>query len=256
MTLMQRVSDELHARSGEGLTATQRAIFAFIILSVVLAVVATEPELPEGVREAIVVGELIVGAVFLIEYFLRIWSIPLVPEYAGPGGRLRYMAKPVVILDLVAVLPFLLGAIGAESLLLRLVRVLRLLALSKLMRYSEAMRIVIASVISRRYEMLFAVILASMAILITSAAMYVVEGEAQPKAFGSIARSMWWSVVTLTTVGYGDVVPITPIGKILAGITALAGIGMIAMPTGILAASFADGFARARSLSARPARSP
>jgi len=80
----------------------------------------------------------------------------------------------------------------------------------------------------------------------------VLEGEAQPKVFGSILRAMWWSVITLTTVGYGDVYPITPLGKVFAAMTAVAGIGMIAMPTGILAASFSEGFARLR----RPATAP
>jgi voltage-gated potassium channel len=156
------------------------------------------------------------------------------------------MRQPLAIVDLLALLPFILGVVGAETLVLRAARALRLLALSKLLRYSEAARVVMRSIVERRYELLFALMIAGLMILVSSTALYLVEGASQPKAFGSILRAMWWSVVTLTTVGYGDVFPLTPLGKFFAAITALAGIGMIAMPTGILAAAFSDGFARAR----------
>src|SRR5262249_9005046 len=112
------------------------------------------------------------------------------------------------------------------------------------------MRIVVSAVFERRFELLFAVTLALLMILLSSAALYLIEGSRQPQAFGSILRAMWWSVITLTTVGYGDAVPVTWLGKGCAAVTAVAGIGMIAMPTGILAASFSDGFARARASSA------
>lgn len=94
-------------------------------------------------------------------------------------------------------------------------------------------------------RVLFATIVAAVAVA-ASSALYVIEGSNHPDAFGSILRSMWWAVVTLTTVGYGDVVPLSPLGKVFAAITAIAGIGMIAMPTGILAAAFSEGFAKAR----------
>ncbi|MGI8561876.1 MAG: potassium channel family protein, partial [Luteimonas sp.] len=145
-------------------------------------------------------------------------------------------------------IPFLLGLFGSETLLLRLIRLMRLLALTKLARYSTAIRLVIESIHSRRFELGFTVLLAACVILISSAALYVVEGEIQPAAFGSIPRAAWWSVATLTTVGYGDLVPLTPIGKFFASLTAFAGIGLIAMPTGILAAGFSDAFAKARGV--------
>lgn len=249
MSARERIYRQLHGADEPGLTATQRVLAIAIVASVMLAVAGTEPELGHGALEMIEAAEFFFGAIFLLEYTLRVWLAPLNPEYAGPGGRLKYMRRPVPLVDLVALVPFLIGAIGAESFILRMIRVLRLLALSKLVRYSSAMRLVISSVWERRYELAFAVILAALAILVSSAALYLIEGGSQPKAFGSILRSMWWSVVTLTTVGYGDVYPVTPLGKFFAGLTALAGIGMIAMPTGILAACFSDGFARAREVS-------
>jgi voltage-gated potassium channel len=250
-TIRERVFVALHGVEGEGLTRTQRFIFTTIIIGVALAIVGTEPELPDGMEAAIELVEGVIGIVFLVEYVARIWSIGALPRYAGFRGRLLYITRPIVIIDLIALVPFLLGAIGAESLLLRSIRVLRLLALSKMVRYSEAMRIVVASVIARRFELSFAFLLAGLMLLLSSAALYVVEADIQPKAFGSIPRAMWWAVATLTTVGYGDVVPVSVLGKFFAGLTAIAGIGMIAMPTGILAASFADGFAKAREAAAK-----
>lgn len=245
MTAREKIYRELHGTDEPGLTATQRLLAIAILASVVLAILGTEPDLGEAL-DWIEAAEFGFGVMFLVEYALRVWLAPMNPDYAGPGGRWRYVRRPVPLVDLVALVPFLIGAIGAESFILRLIRVLRLLALSKLVRYSSAMRLVIGSVWERRYELVFAVALAGLAILVSACALYLIEGGSQPKAFGSILRSMWWSVVTLTTVGYGDVFPITPLGKFFAGLTALAGIGMIAMPTGILAACFSDGFARAR----------
>jgi voltage-gated potassium channel len=84
-------------------------------------------------------------------------------------------------------------------------------------------------------------------LLISSTFLYLVEGDAQPEAFGSIPRAMWWSIATLTTVGYGDVIPVTALGRVFSGVTAIIGIGLIAMPTGILAAAFSDGLERRRN---------
>ena len=250
--LRERVYHELYGHESGGLTATQRLLFTVILVAVVMAVVSTEPELPLRLRDGIEVLEWIVGAIFVVEYLARVACAGVLPEFRGLRGRLRFVLQPLLIIDLLALLPFLIGALGSESLLLRLIRVLRLLALTKLVRYSQAMRGVVAAVVDRRFELMFAVMLASLMLLFSSAALYVIEGDAQPKAFGSILRAMWWSVITLTTVGYGDVVPITPLGKVFAALTAIAGIGMIAMPTGILAASFSEGFARLRRNPAVP----
>jgi voltage-gated potassium channel len=246
MTARARTYEALHGRHGT-LTIVQRVVLVAIVVGAALAIVGTEPTLPPAWSRAIEGGEIVIGTIFLVEYVARVWSIGELPGHAGLKGRLAYMAKPFAIVDLLALLPFFLGILGGEAFVLRVIRVLRLLAISKMIRYSEAMRIVVGAVIERRFELMFAMMLAGLMILVASSALYVVEGDRQPEAFGSILRAMWWAVVTLTTVGYGDVVPQTLLGKVFAGLTALAGIGMIAMPTGILAASFTDGFARARA---------
>jgi voltage-gated potassium channel len=119
-------------------------------------------------------------------------------------------------------------------------RVLRLVRLAKLGRLSRAWNDIVSAVHSRRDELLLTLGLAFILILFSSTLMYWAEGGVQPDKFGSIPRSFWWAVVTLTTVGYGDVYPITPLGEFCAGLVAIAGIGVIALPTGILAAAFSD----------------
>jgi voltage-gated potassium channel len=244
--LQQRVYAVMHGEGHTGLNGFQRILVAVILASVAVAVLSTEPVIRAIAQPALSYLELVLGMAFLIEYVARVWSAGSQPQFSGLKGRILYMRQPLAIIDLVAVIPFLLGLSGSETLLLRLMRLLRLLALTKLARYSTAIRLVIESVHSRRFELGFTVLLAACVILISSAALYVVEGDNQPAAFGSIPRAAWWSVATLTTVGYGDLVPMTPLGKFFASLTAFAGIGLIAMPTGILAAGFSDAFAKAR----------
>ncbi|CAN5679135.1 ion transporter [soil metagenome] len=244
--LQQHVYAVMHGDGHAGLNGFQRLLVAGILASVAVAVLSTEPVIRSIAQPGLFYLELILGTAFLIEYVTRVWSAGSQPQFSGLGGRIRYMRQPLAIIDLIAVIPFMLGLFGSETLLLRLVRLMRLIALTKLARYSTAIRLVLESLHARRFELGFTVLLAACVILISSAALYVVEGDSQPAAFGSIPRAAWWSVATLTTVGYGDLVPITPLGKFFASLTAFAGIGLIAMPTGILAAGFSDAFAKAR----------
>lgn len=127
-----------------------------------------------------------------------------------------------------------------NTFVIRALRLLRLLAFAKIGRYSAALQHIQHAIQVRQYELLVAFTISMVVLLLAATAMYLVEGSSQPDAFGSIPRSLWWSVSTLTTVGYGDVYPLTPLGKLLAGITSLAAIGLFALPTGILAAAFAE----------------
>jgi voltage-gated potassium channel len=245
--LQQRIYMVMHGDGRAGLNSFQRVLVLVILASVAVAVFSTEPVIRAVAEPSLSYLELAFGSAFLIEYIARVWSAGSQLQFAGVGGRLRYMRQPLAVIDLVAIIPFLVGAFGSETLVLRLIRLLRLLSLTKLARYSSAIKLVFESLHSRRFELGFTVLLAGFVILLSSAALYVVEGESQPESFGSIPRAAWWSVATLTTVGYGDLVPLTPLGKFFASLTAFAGIGLIAMPTGILAAGFSDAFAKARS---------
>ena len=128
----------------------------------------------------------------------------------------------------------------------RLLQLLRLLRLARIGRYSRAMNLVVEAIRSRGTELILSFAFALTLMLGAATLLYIVEGPTQPAAFGSIPRAMWWAVETLTTVGYGDAVPVTPLGRILAAVTALCGIGFIALPTGILASAFSDALRRAR----------
>lgn len=130
--------------------------------------------------------------------------------------------------------------LGNEAFLLRMFRLIRIIRVARLGRFSSALQAINEAVHARRFELMMSFAIASMLLLLSSTLLYIVEGGIQPETFGSIPRAMWWSVATLTTVGYGDVYPVTTIGRIFAGLTAITGIGLIAMPTGILASAFSD----------------
>lgn len=243
--LLQAVYRAFHGTQGNGLTRTQIASAVLIIGSVIFAIARTEPTVETALGGWADRIDVIIACVFSMEYVIRVWSAGANPSFEGVRGRLRYMATPMALVDLLAILPFLFG-LGGQSFLVRIIRLFRILALSRLLRYSEAMRLVLESILSRRYELAFAVGLAGSVIILTAGALYSVEGDIQPEYFGSIPRALWWSICTLTTVGYGDAVPVTVLGKVFASLTAISGIGLIAMPTGILAAAFSEAFAKRR----------
>ncbi|MGZ8274350.1 MAG: potassium channel family protein [Burkholderiaceae bacterium] len=226
---------------GPGLSRLNRFIVGVIVLSVVFAIIESEHELYDQAPALFLWIEFGFSIVFLVEYIARLWVAPEDPRYQGGfRGRLRYAMTPAALLDLLAVTPLLLHAVGGEAYVVRMLRVVRVLRLAKLGRFTVATRALSDAIHARRYELMISFGVAFFILLVTSTLMYIVEGHEQPKVFGSIPRAMWWAVATLTTVGYGDVVPVTPLGRVLGGITAATGIGLIAMPTGILAAAMSD----------------
>lgn len=182
-------------------------------------------------------------AVFSVEYLTRVWSAVEAPEYAGPiSGRLRFASRPLLLVDLIAILPFYLTGLGFATDLrfLRALRLVRLLRLFKLARYSESM-VAFAIVLRKKKPDLVITLFANVLLLIVaSSMMYYVEHDVQPEAFSSIPETMWWGIATLTTVGYGDVTPVTPLGKLLGAITAVLGIGLFALPASILASGYIE----------------
>lgn len=179
--------------------------------------------------------------VFTFEYVLRVWSCTSDRRYRHPlWGRLKWASTPMGLVDLMAVLPWYMLLLFPDIATAALTLVFRLLRLFKLFRYSEALQTLGMAVRRKREELTVVLFAVLVLILIVSSLMYVVESEAQPEVFSSVPAAMWWGVVTLTTVGYGDVYPITVAGKLLAGAMALLGIGLIALPAGILASGFAE----------------
>jgi voltage-gated potassium channel len=232
----------------KGLSPVNAALTVLILAAVFSAIIETEPLVSAGREEWFRRGEIVIGGIFSVEYVLRVWTAVENPKCAASRfPRLKYMTSPIAIIDLLAILPALFALSGGPSLVLRFFRILRMLRLAKLGRASKAWDDIKAAVHERRAE--FAVVLGIVAITILASGslLYFAEAEAQPDKFGSIPRSLWWAIVTLTTVGYGDAYPVTVIGRALAGLIAVTGVCLIALPTGIFAASFTDAMERRRA---------
>ena len=199
--------------------------------------------------------EIVSVAIFSIEYLARIWACTVQKGYQHPVyGRVEFARRPMLIVDLLAILPFILTGGAYNSFIIRLLKLLRLLRVARVGRFSQAWVSLSDAIYGRRFELALSGAVAFLIMLISSAFLYALEGDTQPDAFGSIPRALWWSVATLTTVGYGDVTPVTVMGRIFAGLTAIAGIGLIAMPTGILAAAFSEAMQNRKKLAKDDAR--
>ena len=179
--------------------------------------------------------------VFSFEYLLRFWSCVSAKEenQTDTGQRLKYIFSFGAIIDAVAVLPSLI-ALFYPSIDLRFIRALRIIRLLKFSRYSGSINSLISVLWDQRRSFGAAFFLLFIALIIVSSGMYLVEKDVQPEKFGSIPQSMWWALVTLTTVGYGDVYPITPLGKMFGSISIILGIGTVALPAGIMASAFTE----------------
>ena len=217
-------------------------IAGLILLNVAVVVLETVNSIYFAYQTFFELFDLFTVIVFTTEYLLRVWCCVRSPEYASPvRGRLRYAISPFALLDLIALTPFYLPmVIPIEFRMLRLLRLLRLFRVIRLGRYSNAFETFLTVIRSKKEELVIAIVMALIILVLASSAMYTVEKDAQPEEFGSIPDAMWWAVITLATVGYGDVYPITPMGKFLASAVALSAIGLIALPTGILASGFAE----------------
>jgi voltage-gated potassium channel len=220
-----------------------RFVNAFIVVLIVLNAIAFAAETVDGLDARygfyFRVFNVFSVAVFSIEYLLRLWSaveIPMLSRMRPWQARLRFALRPMMLIDLFAVLPFYFSWLYPMD--LRLLRVLRLFRLLKLVRYSPALQ-TLGRVLADEYRALLGALLIILVLLLfASTAVYFLEREAQPDKFGSIPAAAWWALATLTTVGYGDLVPITPLGKLLGGVVMLLGVGMIALPVAIISTGF------------------
>ena len=214
-------------------------LITLISVNIAAVVLETVPAIHDEFAIEFLIVEWVSVIIFTIEYLLRLWVAPEHPSLRrlGPlGSRLRYAVSFQALIDLAAVLPFYLSHVFGLD--LRVLRVLRLLRFLKLMRYSSAMMTMQRVIIDERRALLAALLIMLGLLIMASTAMYYAEREAQPEVFGSIPAAMWWGLATLTTVGYGDIVPVTLVGKMIGGVVMLLGLGMFALPIGILATGF------------------
>ena len=237
---LYRILEDGH-KPTPAMRTTEILLMTLISLNVIAAVVETIA--PVQVKLAALFAWFEAGsiAIFSIEYLARIWVCVEDPEVKGRRpvrARLRYMASPLALIDLIAIAPAFLSLFIAVD--LRWLRLLRLLRMFKLTRYWSALNLLYRVVRNEAEIIGAAVFLLCLVLVLASGAMYVVEHDVQPEAFGSIPAAMWWTVATLTTVGYGDVVPVTGWGKVLGALISLVGIGIAAFPAGILAAGFIE----------------
>lgn len=222
-------------------------LISLILANVALIILETVPSLSVQYHREFIWFEYFSIAIFSIEYLLRLWSCvekPIKGQGGKTQGRLRWMLSPLGLIDLIAILPFYIFLFVPDTqmslLMLRIFRALRLLRIFKLTRYSSALNVLFA-VLRREARVLGVTTFILMLILLMASwGIYLLERDIQPEVFGSIPSSMWWAVITLATVGYGDAVPLTDGGKIFAGLISLLGIGMMALPAGILASGFSS----------------
>jgi voltage-gated potassium channel len=215
------------------------SILGLVFLNVVAVILESVPAYRQAWAPAFAWFEQVSIALFALEYLLRLWVCVEDGRFQHPlWGRLRYALTPMAIVDLLAFLPFYFfgqeGG-GGEA---RVLRVLRLVRLLKLGRYSASLEL-LAFVVRREFGTLMAATLMLLILIVLAASgIYLVEGEVQPEAFGSIPQAIWWATVTLTTVGYGDVVPVTFWGKTFGMAITIAGLGMVALPASILTSRY------------------
>jgi len=233
-----------------GISPLNKAVLIVVGLSIATAVLESEPALKGGFPRGFYVLNSFIAVLFLVEYLARLWSIGEDARYVWFAGRVRYACTFTSIIDLVATvalwIDIIFGFQGVYGVMLRLVRALRVFSLARNSDWAAAIYILGRAIQDRRRELCLSLGLAMIVLLVSATLLFVFEGHTQPEAFGSIPRAMWWAMATLTTVGYGDVYPITVIGKLFAGIAAITSIAIVAMPTGIMAAAFSDAFQKMR----------
>jgi len=233
--------DRPGAERGRVFDAFDAFILTLILLNVVAVIVGTVKSVEARFQSALRWFEVFSVVVFTVEYLARVWACASQSEYSRPLiGRLRFMLRPIAIIDLLAVLPFYLTFFTADLRFIRALRLFRLFRVAKLGRYSSSLRLFGRVFRNKKEELTVTMMVMLMMILMSASFMYFAENEAQPDKFPDIPSTVWWAVMTLTTVGYGDVFPITPLGKCLTMVIAILGIGMFALPVGIFGAGFVE----------------
>lgn len=211
-------------------------VAAVIVIAVAATIAESVPRLDAAYHRWFWALEVLCLTVFSLEYGLRLWAVGCDPRYRGVIGRLRWMVTFWALVDLAAILPavFLLADFD-----LRVVRAVRLVRLFRIGRYSRGLRLLVETFRGSVRQLAVAFSGLLVLILFASVAVYLAERDTQPDAFGTIPHAMWWAICTITTVGYGDVVPHTTLGRLMAGGISLLGVITVAVPAGIFAAGFA-----------------
>ena len=216
-------------------------ILTLIVFSVLSVFICTF-SIPDWLFRTLIRIEFVSIIIFTVEYALRIWTANLLyPELNPVRARIKYITSPMAIIDLISILPFLLPILHTYNLVgVRVFRLVRLLRVFKLNRYSDALASIGEVFRSKAQQMIASTFLVFLVLVLASLLIYYAEHDAQPEQFKNAFSGLWWAVATLTTVGYGDIYPITPLGRFFGAVIAILGIGMVAVPTSILSAGFME----------------
>jgi voltage-gated potassium channel len=227
--------DDLSARLVHG------GLVALIVINIAALVLESVPSLAAAHGRAFYWIELVSAVLFTLEYGVRLWVAPEHARYrdlSDGAARRAYALSPPALLDFLATVPLYTALLGYGD--LKILLLFRLLRFFKLGRYSPGMASLGAALHAERKALLACAVILIGAMLLSATAMHFVEHDVQPEKFGTIPDAMWWAIVTLTTVGYGDAFPISPLGKLVASLTAVMGLVMLALPVGIIATAFAQ----------------
>jgi voltage-gated potassium channel len=225
-----------------GMDWVDKSLLALIFLNVVAVIAGSVDAVEHRFGGLLHAFELISVVIFAVEYVARLWSCSAAPQYGGGWrGRLRFALTPMAIIDLLAIAPAVVPLFAAVDLrVLRMLRLLRVLRIAKLVRYVESLALFRRVLASKREELIVTSVIWLFLVVMSSTVMYFAEHEAQPNVFPDIPTTMWWAVMTLTTIGYGDVVPQTGAGRLITALVAILGIGLFALPTAILGSAFVE----------------
>jgi voltage-gated potassium channel len=245
--LLIALYDWLHGYPTHGAgRVIQGSLQALIFVNVAALVLESVPAIGERYFTGFAVLEQVSVLIFSVEYLARVASSTRGRFHGKAFGRLRYALSPLALIDLLSIAPaFLPFLAGADLRGLRAARLMRIFRVLKLGRYSRAVRSLRHAFASRKEELAVTMYGVLILLLLAASVLHLAERDAQPEYFGTIPHAAWWTVTTLTTVGYGDVVPITGWGKLAAGVVAILGIGLFALPAGILGSAFVDQMKRA-----------
>lgn len=223
-------------------------IISLIILNVIFVILESFNSLKLRYGLFFYWFELISVIIFTGEYLLRLWTSQYkFPNTTPPKAVIKYIFSFMALIDLAAILPFYLPMfISLDLRFLRILRLTRLLRILKINRYTESLEMIKKVLLTKKEELGVTMFVTFLLLLLSSSIIYYVETDVQPDAFSNIIASFWWGVATLTTVGYGDIYPVTAIGKVLSGIIALLGIGLVALPTGIISSGFMEEMGKRR----------
>ena len=222
-------------------------LIGLITLNVLAVVLESVAEIGTRFHSELNAFEVFSVLVFTIEYLTRVWCTVedrRAKDRHPVTGRIRFMLTPMALIDLAVILPFYIGFLAGVD--LRAFRVFRLFRVFKLVRYSPTMSLLLEVLKDEARAIIASLFVLIFLVVLSASLIFFAEGQAQPKAFSSIPASMWWAIVTMTTVGYGDVVPVTVAGKVLGAVIGIIGIGMVALPAGFLAAGFGEALHRRR----------